>query len=227
VGVADLTPFKKNPDPLPYPAPGFLTPYTRAVSLGLALSGAVIDQVKDGPTPLYAHHYETANRLLDEMAFRLSRWIQDQGFKALPIPASQILDWPSLSGHLSHKAVARMAGLGWQGKSLLLVTPQYGPRLRLVTLLTDAPLKADGPMENRCGKCQECARACPVGAIKNISTRDRYATREEALYLDRCSGRLIRENAKRPEIGKPICGICIYACPFGKKKGKIQKAATG
>ena len=48
-----------------------------------------------------------------------------------------------LFGNISHKAVARTEGIGWQGKSLLIVSPQYGPRIRLATVLTDMPLEPD------------------------------------------------------------------------------------
>jgi len=109
----------------------------------------VFDMIEDRPTPNYASVYQTANRLLDEIAFKTSLKLQKDGFRSLPIPASQILDRENYPGTISHKAVARMAGLGWQGKSLLIITPQYGPRVRLVTVLVDAPLRADHPIKNR------------------------------------------------------------------------------
>ncbi|MBW2340498.1 MAG: hypothetical protein JRF50_09160 [Deltaproteobacteria bacterium] len=78
------------------------------------------------------------------------------------------------------KAVGRLGGLGWQSKSLLLVNPDYGPRTRLATILTDAPLNPHGPIENRCGDCTKCKDACPPGAIKGASTKDHYRSREDA-----------------------------------------------
>jgi len=65
-----------------------------------------------------------------------------------------------------------MAGLGWQGKSLLIINPKYEPRVRYATFLTDLPLTPDEPIENKCGKCKQCIKACPVGAIKNLSFTD-------------------------------------------------------
>ena len=109
---------------------------------------AVFEQISDRPTPLYASVYQTANRILDEIAFRTAGSLQGDGFYSLPVPASQVLDKKNWYGAISHKAVGRMAGLGWQGKSLLLVNPRYGPRIRLVTVLTDAQLKIDGPKES-------------------------------------------------------------------------------
>ncbi|UCG80541.1 MAG: epoxyqueuosine reductase, partial [Desulfobacterales bacterium] len=168
--------------------------------------------------------YQTANRILDEIAFHTANILQNDGFHSLPIPASQVLDWKNWYGAISHKAVGCMAGLGWQGKSLLLVNPQYGPRVRLVTVLTDAPLKIDGAIKNQCGKCMDCRDACPVGAIKGIGTKDHYKTRGSAIRLSRCAEKLAGEFSELPNVGAPICGICIKVCPFGREKAETGKS---
>jgi len=211
-GVADLEPFREYAT---IPADLF-DPYTRAVSIAVRVPAGVFETVADRPTPLYAAVYLTANRLLDDIAFRAAAALQDEGFRSLPIPASQVLDREVWRGAISHKAVARMAGIGWQGKNLLLITQKYGSRVRLVTVLTDAPLAVDGPVKNRCGSCTACRDACPSGAIRGVGTKDRYANREEALIFERCRDRLTLENAKIPDVGVPICGVCIRVCPFGR-----------
>jgi epoxyqueuosine reductase QueG len=214
VGVADtesLKGLKLNP-------PDLMNGFTRAISVGVRLPAAVFEQIVDRPIPLYAAVYQTANRLLDEIAFRTASILQDRGFDALPIPASQVLDRKRWYGAISHKAVGRMAGLGWQGKSLLLVNSRYGPRIRLVTVLTDAPLRPDAPVKNRCGKCRLCQDACPVGAIKGVGTRTHYRSRRRAVDLSRCAGKLVDEFSKLDQIGAPMCGICIKVCPYGRKK---------
>ena len=109
--------------------------------------------------------------------------------------------------------------MGWQGKSLLLVNPRYGPRIRLVTVLTNALLKIDGPIRNRCGKCMLCRDACPVGAIKGVGTKKHYRNRSEAIYLGRCVEKLAGEFSKLSHVGAPICGICVKVCPVGRNKG--------
>lgn len=211
VGVADaepLTGLKLSP-------PNLLEPFFGAISIAMRLPAAVFEGISDRPTPVYSAVYQTANRLLDEIAFRTANMLQEDGFKGLPIPASQVLDEKNWYGAISHKAVGRMAGLGWQGKSLLLVNPQYGPRIRLVTVLTNAPLDIDGPIKNRCGKCTLCQDACPAQAIKGVGTKGHYKSRTQALYLSRCVAKLVDEFSSLPHVGAPICGICIKACPFG------------
>ena len=133
--------------------PDLLAPFTRAVSLAVRVSDPVMEAITDRPTPLYAQHYLKVNALLDDVALRVSLDLAEAGAKALPLPASQTLDRERWTSYLSHKAVAVAAGIGWQGKSLLVVNPEFGPRLRLVTVLTDAPLAPDEPLTNRCGAC--------------------------------------------------------------------------
>lgn len=216
VGVADTALFEDlQTDPA-----DLLAPYPRAVSIAVSLPRAVFAPIVTQPTRIYSSVYQTANRLLDEIAFKASKLLQTDGYMSLPIPASQVLDKKRWHSAISHKAVARMAGLGWQGKNLLLITRQYGSRIRLVTILTRAPLEPDAPVQNQCGKCTQCQDACPVGAIKGINTSDHYASRNEALYFDRCVEKLTVEFAALPDIGAPICGICINACPFGQKENE-------
>ncbi|MCD6389991.1 MAG: 4Fe-4S dicluster domain-containing protein [Desulfobulbaceae bacterium] len=78
-------------------------------------------------------------------------------------------------------------------------------------------MSIDQPVENRCATCTLCQESCPAGAIKGVKTKDHYQTREEALYFDRCVQKLTGEFAQIPNVGAPICGICIKACPFSRK----------
>jgi len=194
--------------------------FTRAVSLAVRLSDPILDQITDRPTPLYAQHYQKVNALLDELALRVSLVLQQAGARALPVPASQILNAENLTSYLSHKAVAVAAGIGWQGKSLLLVSPQYGPRVRLVTVLTDHPLTPDNPLKNRCGKCSACADACPAQAIRGARTESHFASREEALHFDRCRTMVLETFPKLPHITGGICGVCVSVCPWGRGSAK-------
>jgi len=220
VGVADLAQFKEEAFALD---PAIFEPYERAVSIAVALEDEVIDEIEDRPTERYAGHYREINKQLDGLAALAVEWITEQGYKAHAVPASQILSEGPPMGALSHKAIARMAGIGWQGKSLLIVTPEFGPRVRLVTVLTDMPLEVDGPIKNLCAACTKCTEACPVGAIKNVGTEDRYATRDDAIDLAACNARSF-ESFATPEIAARICGVCVRACPQGKKRKRKKKA---
>lgn len=222
VGVADTKPLNE----LTVNPPDLLHGFTRAVSIAVQLPIFVFETISDKPTPIYSAVYITANRILDELAFKAAVAFQKEGYHSLPIPASQVLDRENWHAAISHKAVARMAGLGWQGKNLLLITPQFGSRIRLVTVLTKAPLIADTPVKNRCGRCMLCRNSCPAKAIRGVNTVDHYADREQALYFSRCVEKLTKEYAALPEIGAPICGVCIKVCPFGRRLKKSSRCET-
>jgi len=173
-----------------------------ALSLGKRLLDPVMDEIKDKPTPLYFHHYRQLNFFLDRAAFLLASHIQDQGFQALPLPASQTIDWDKQRGHISHKKVGRLAGLGWIGRNNLLVNPELGSRFRLVTVLTDMPLEMDSPLERDCGKCIACIKPCPAQAIKeNPEDFDHIGCYEK-----------LKEFRKIGLVGQYICGVCVRAC---------------
>lgn len=211
VGIADLRPFKAEPCGLHFEQ------FANAVSIAIHLDDRIVDSIDGAPTPDYARHYRTVNARLDAITAQLVTWINDRGFAALAIAASQTVDEINHLGSISHKAVARVAGIGWQGKSLLIVSPQFGPRIRLSTVLTQMPLDADTPLKNRCGRCMECTKACPASAIKNVSTKDRYQTRDEALHFGRCVEQTLHFKAQ-PEIAAQVCGVCVKVCPFGRAK---------
>lgn len=180
-----------------------------AISLGKRLLDAVLEDIKDRPTALYFHHYRQINFFLDRGAFLLASYIQDSGFRALPIPASQVVNWKKQIAHVSHKKVGLTAGLGWIGRNNLLVNSGLGSRFRLVTILTDTPLEPDTPLQEDCGSCRACLPTCPAQAIKERNEDFDHLACFEKLKGFRDSGL----------VGQYICGICVKACPgFNVKK---------
>ncbi len=213
VGIADLNRLQG----IETTPPSLFSGHKRAVSIAVRLSKDVMDEITDGPTPLYARHYKSVNALLDRISRRLTDYLKQHGASAEPIPASLVLNRENHTGHLSHKAVAVAAGVGWQGKSLLTVTPDFGPRIRLTTVLTDMELAPDAPIKNRCGTCDKCSKACPAGAVRNVNTQWHYESREQALHFDRCVAKLTKDFSRREHINSLICGVCAAVCPWGRK----------
>lgn len=176
--------------------------FPRAVSLGKALSDAVLDDILDHPTSIYFHHYRQLNFFLDRGALLLADRIQKEGYRSLAVAASQIVDWENQRAHVSHKHVGRAAGLGWFGRNNLLVNPTFGSRSRLVTVLTDMPLEPGRPLERDCGACRACAAACPAGAIKDARDDFDHRACYETLKGFRSKGYTTQF----------ICGICVRDC---------------
>ena len=77
---------------LPTVPPGLMETYSHAAVIAVAISPDVFEQITIEPTPLYLHHYLAANMLLDDINLRLQREIIHEGFRALAIPASQVVD---------------------------------------------------------------------------------------------------------------------------------------
>jgi epoxyqueuosine reductase QueG len=185
--------------------PDITSGYPRAISIGVALAPKIVETCIDAPTRLYAFHYRVANTRLDAITFILSQILYTAGYSALPIPASQITDWEKMTGSLSHRLVGSIAGLGFIGRSRLLVNPQYGARLRLATLLTDALLLPDAPYSGAgCGDCRLCVAVCPASAIGETP---------EEHNLKACRAKL--DYFQRHLVGQHICGVCVRVCAGG------------
>ena len=107
------------------------------------------------------------------------------------------------------RAWAARAGLGWIGKSALLVSPHFGPFTFIAIILTDLELEYDNPLAAQCGSCTRCLQACPTGALCAPYTVD----------ARRCIAYHTIEN-KAPCSVDPQpylfgCDSCIRACPWG------------
>ncbi len=193
--------------------------YPFCVSLGIALPNSIVDMLPEREEysvrmSYSMHAYKFINRRLDEAASRVASFIQKEGFSALPIPAAEYANDGKLYAVFSHKLGAHLAGHGWIGKSCLLVTKEHGPRVRFVSVLTDAPLKATGKaMEQRCADCMECVNICPAGAFTGRNFRE-DEPRESRYYAHKCDEYFDLMEAEG-KLG--ICGMCLYVCPYGRK----------
>lgn len=173
-----------------------------AISIGIPLSREVFDTITNGPNDIYKTHYRQANIILDNISFFLAKHIERRNYRAIPIAASFTVDEKMQTGHLSHKWIAELAGLGWRGRNNLLVTKKYGSAVRLTTVLTDMPFTTNTPAQFGCGECFDCIEECPAQALGE-------GPRE--YNFDRCYAQIL-EYSRRDNFGLMICGHCIKAC---------------
>ena len=215
VGVADLTPALEE---VRRQGGTLVSDYQRAVSVGIALPSAIVDYLESQHDPLVMlnyrqHGYDVINARLDYIVSVLASVIQEEGHRALPVPASQTLDQDNHLGLFSHKLAAHLAGLGWIGRSCLLVTPQVGPRARWATVLTDAPFEPTGTStDQQCKDCRLCVDICPPQAFTGRPF-DPSEPQELRFDVAQCQAHQIR---MRDEVGVGLCGLCLYVCPYGR-----------
>ena len=168
-----------------------------------------------------AHPASAATGLnYSKMAFitgLLTQYIRGLGFKAIPMGNDTACSIP----------LAVDAGLGELGRNGLLITPEFGPRVRLCKVFTDLPLVPDKPIEfgvwDFCMKCERCAEECPSRAImygeptekpNNISNREGLL--RWPINAEKCLA-FWADNGTD-------CSNCIRVCPFNKPSGWLHSA---
>jgi len=99
---------------------------------------------------------------------------------------------------------AAAGSAGGHGRSLLIVSPEYGPVHRWIALLTNLDLQPGAPLENRCGDCRLCIDSCPQQALTFVPFADHPGSREEVLDITACRG-------------DDSCLVCLEVCPWLEK----------
>jgi len=107
-----------------------------------------------------------------------------------------------------------------------LVTPTYGPRVRLISVLTTAELDIDEPYrEDLCKNCEKCILACPAKAIEPYKLRANkcmvYASENpRSKHVSDQTRELEKRLVKRPTPNSYVeCTTCLDVCPIGKAAG--------
>ncbi len=166
-----------------------------------------------------AHAASAATGLgYSRMAFTtglLAQFVRGLGYQAVPCGNDTACSIPQ----------AVDAGLGELGRNGLLITPQYGARVRLAKMFTDLPLEPDRPIEfggwDFCRTCKKCARHCPGKAISlgdptekvhDISNREGILAWH--IHAEKCLSFWVKN--------KTDCSNCIRVCPFNKPPGRLH-----
>ena len=152
---------------------------------------------------------------LGRAANRIAAWLKQQGFSAQAGPA--------LMGTALYPPLGQRAGLGWRGLHGLLITPRFGPRVRLAAVYTsikNLPLARENPhswIEDYCRKCRLCAKECPPQAILEQPLKNSNGL-VTCTLTDKCFPYFIDNYG---------CSICIGVCPFQRGEYAKLKESLG
>ncbi len=203
VGVAQAESFMEAP--MGHRPENILRRARSVVVMAIHLLDASIEAA---PSREYSITYTVVNQELNRMAFHVAKFLQHEGYRALQVPASPPYDGKHNIGDLSHRHAGELAGIGVFGKNSLLLSTEFGPRMRLVSVITDAPLEAGRPLHlDFCKDCDKCIRACPAGALEGERLVDKLKC---DAYHGKAGERLQLDDWEQ------ICGVCIRVCPIGK-----------
>ena len=130
---------------------------------------------KKDPEPYRDHFYENI-QLLGRAGLAVAEALRSRGFRAVALSPNGVYTEGSnpvqgLRPPFAHRYAAVAAGLGAIGLSGNVMTPEYGSRVALGSVICDAPLVADAPLEdNPCTGCKRCVYSCPAGFIGREET---------------------------------------------------------
>ncbi|MDG2283742.1 MAG: reductive dehalogenase [Longimicrobiales bacterium] len=139
----------------------------------------------------------------------LAQYVRNLGYRAVATMNDTALAIP----------LALQAGLGEYGRHGLLITEEFGPRVRIGKIFTDLPLEPDGPkafgVNEFCKICRRCSDACPVNAIPSGPPTDEVYNRSNIVGVKKwtvdaepCFRFWSNQNSD--------CSICVRVCPYNQ-----------
>ena len=167
------------------------------------------------PSMVYKEQYDTSNRIMDDMGYSLAKYIMtEKQYRAMFFPRDCYDGMEALLRHedaaFSHVVAGYYAGVGTIGDSHNLITAQYGPRIRLVSVITDAPIAPDSKLEeDLCIHCKICLNRCPAQCFSEMKEQASSGIYE--FDKDKCT----LYHMDLIEQHRFPCGYCATFCPVG------------
>jgi epoxyqueuosine reductase QueG len=164
------------------------------------LRGKAVDEVgTSGVHPVGAERFylgeEDAmlSRELSHSSYLIAKFLRKAGWKSFYLPVAK-QNARFRTAPFYHMPAMYLAGLGTLGLNCCILTPEFGPRVKVTSIITDCPLPTDHPIETEvCTKCMLCVENCPIGAIDGKGWKNPFAC---ASY--------------------GCCGTCMAICPVGQ-----------
>jgi len=188
-----------------------------AISIAYAYPREVIDAIPmrgyRESWNIYARAYHRLNRALNHTAERIAELVDGV---AVPATLEGFTDRVEhvedfYAATVSHRVAAELAGMGWRGRSGLIVNPRYASAIRLATIYTPLQLPSTGPSEGGCGECRACLEACPLLRAERLSEDYRELCRRYIIALERRG------------LEADVCGRCVRACVESFESGYMSR----
>jgi len=182
----------------------------------------------------YAYQPQAGTAAMGAGTLRIARFADGDAYVGLRAAPDAIAAHLTELGHrtavladdsrLVDRAAAVRAGVGWWGKSSMVLVPGAGPWVLIGSVATDASLDLDTPMDRSCGSCVACIPACPTNAI----------VADGVIDVRRCLAHLLQapgviQIELRSAVGDRLygCDDCLTACPPGKRVLSGAPAVSG
>lgn len=167
--------------------------------------------------------YANINEMLDTLAYKITRYLEKSGYKAIFFTATYGTKYgdiqnmvPGLKGIFSHRHAAVRAGLGEFGLNNLVVTPEHGPRVRFNSIITDVEMPQNPLLDKKAClgiKCKKCVERCGTGAIKYTVNEDELV--DAKTWIDPVTTTDV-ETCRNGRIDAFCLGRCLNVCPVGE-----------
>ncbi len=194
---------------------------TSVVVIGQAMD---VDLIKTAPSALSGAATGLGYSRDAAVLLGVAQYIRNLGYQAIPSMNDTALAIP----------LAIKAGLGEYGRHGLVITPEFGARLRFGKIFTDMPLSHDEPIDLGvkafCEQCDRCAEACPARAIPHggpvpvaLNRSGLKGVRKWSVDGEACFGYWSKINTD--------CAICVRICPwtrdYGRRRHRLWRRLAG
>lgn len=191
-----------------------LSAYSVGISIAIPLPKHLIEELKEAPNEEYYNLYHSLNQKLNEIVLAGEEFLKGKGYRAYAQTTDRVKADDGFISPLPHKTVATRAGLGWIGKNCLLVTKEFGPAMRISSLLTDAPLEcSEAITESQCGTCELCVKACPAQVLRGTLWKAGM-DRSELVDAQKCFDKQVEIMKEKTGIEADLCGKCFAVCKY-------------
>ena len=192
--------------------------YDCGILLALPFSKEAMVENNQGQPQRYYDEHKPMDEAFTRLRALTAQFLHSRGYQALTDTPACVIDKNTLCAMLPQKTVATLAGIGWIGKTAMLVTHKAGSAVRMTAVLTDAPFACAAPvMKSLCDPdCNACFEACPgkapLGGLWEVGV-----AREEFFNAHACQAAAHARAKATLGIDKAMCGLCISSCPITKK----------